>query len=134
MKIELYDAPTLSHIPDSSANLVSWSPLPCIAGGQELYTGKYTAGACNDPRLGSEIAFPWHEYTPSNGYGVPDPATAVNNVIPGGYYQVSAGDGAGSGVYFGNLMQDPQGVGPPQHWFVSGGTTHPFHFEFGVKG
>jgi hypothetical protein len=133
MKIELYDGPTLSHIPDSSASLVSWSPLPCIAGGQELYTGRYTASACNDPRLGSEIAFPWHEYTPSNGYGVPDPTTAVNNVIPGGYYQVSAGDAAGSGVYFGNLMQDPQGVGPPQHWFVSGGTTQPFHFEFGDK-
>ena len=31
-------------------------------------------------------------------------------------------------------MQDPQGVGPPQHWFVQGGTTTPFHFEFGVKG
>ena len=133
VKIELYDGPTLSHIPDPSANLVSWSPLPCVAGGQELYTGEYTAGACNDPRLGSEIAFPWHEYTPSNGYGVPDPATAVNNVIPGGYYQVSAGDGAGSGVYFGNLMQDPEGVGPPQHWFVKGGTAEPFHFEFGVK-
>jgi hypothetical protein len=134
IKIELYDGPTLNNIPDPSANLVSWSPLPCIAGGQELYTGKYTAGACNDPRLGSEIAFPWHEYTPSNGYGVPNPATAVSNVILGGYYQVSAGDGAGSGVYFGNLMQDPQGVGPPQHWFVNGGTTNPFHFEFGVKG
>ncbi len=31
-------------------------------------------------------------------------------------------------------MQDPQGVGPPQHWFVQGGTTTTFHFEFGVKG
>ena len=128
IKIELYDGPTLSHIPDSSANLVSWSPLPCIAGGQELYTGKYTASACNDPRLGSEIAFPWHEYTPSTGYGVPGPGTAAS------YYQVSAGDDAGSGIYFANLMQDPQGVGPPQHWFVNGGTTQPFHFEFGVKG
>jgi hypothetical protein len=126
-KIELYDGPTLNNIPDPSANLVSWSPLPCVAGGQELYTGFYTAGACNDPRLGSEIAFPWHEYTPSNGYGAPTPASAH-------YYQVSAGDGAGSGVYFNNLMQDPEGVGPPQHWFVEGGTTTPFHFEFGVKG
>jgi len=127
IKIELYDAPTLNHQPDSSANLVSWSPLPCIAGGQELYTGSNTAGACNDPRLGSEIAFPWHEYVPSTGYGVPNTATP-------NYYQVSAGNGAGSGVYFGNLMQDPQGVGPPQHWFVQGGTTSQFHFEFGVKG
>jgi hypothetical protein len=134
VKIELYSGPTLNNIPDPTATLVSWSPLPCVAGGQELYTGFYTAGACNDPRLGSEIAFPWHEYTPGNGYGVPNPATAVNNVIPGGYYQVTAGGRAGSGVYFGNLMQDPQGVGPPQHWFVQGGTTTPFHFEFGVKG
>ena len=134
MKIELYANATLNNIPDPNANLVSWSPLPCVAGGQELYTGRYTAGACNDPRLGSQIAFPWHEYTPNNGYGVPNPATAVSNVIPGGYYQVSAGGRAGSGVYFGNLMQDPQGVGPPQHWFVNGGTTTPFHFEFGVKG
>ena len=126
-KVELYDGPTLNNIPDPSANLVSWSPLPCIAGGQEFYTGSYTAGFCNDPRLGSEIAFPWHEYTPSNGYGVPSSAAPS-------YYQVSAGDGVGSGVYFNNLMQDPQGVGPPQHWFVQGGTTTPFHFEFGVKG
>jgi len=130
-KIELYDGPTLNHIPDPSANLVSWSPLPCIAGGQEFYTGFYTAGNCNDPRLGSKIAFPWHEYTPSNGYGVPNPTSAVTS----GYYQVSAGGiVAGSGVYYNNLMQDPQGVGPPQHWFVNGGTTTPFHFEFGVKG
>ncbi len=128
IKIELYTNATLNNQVDPSAGPpVSWSPLPCVAGGQELYTGKYDAGACNDPRLGSEIAFPWHEYTPSNGYGVPNSATPS-------YYQVSAGDGAGSGVYFGNLMQDPQGVGPPQHWFVQGGTTTPFHFEFGVKG
>ncbi|HXX72943.1 MAG TPA: carboxypeptidase-like regulatory domain-containing protein [Candidatus Acidoferrales bacterium] len=130
-KIELYDGPTLNHIPDPSANLVSWSPLPCIAGGQEFYTGFYTAGNCNDPRLGSKVAFPWHEYTPSNGYGVPNPTTALTS----GYYQVAAGtDVAGSGLYYNNLMQDPQGVGPPQHWYVQGGTTTPFHFEFGVKG
>src|SRR5208337_2325891 len=59
MKIELYANATLNNIPDPNANLVSWSPLPCVAGGQELYTGRYTAGACNDPRLGSQIAFPW---------------------------------------------------------------------------
>ena len=34
----------------------------------------------------------------------------------------------------GLLTQDPQGVGPPQNWFVQGETTTPFHFEFGVKG
>ena len=130
-KVELYDGPTLNNIPDPSANLVSWSPLPCVAGGQEFYVGFYTAGNCNDPRLGSEIAFPWHEYTPSNGYGVPTPATASAH----GYYQVSAGGVvAGSGVYYENMMQDPEGVGPPQHWYVQGGATTPFHFEFGVKG
>ena len=79
------------------------------------------------PTLGSKIAFPWHEYTPGNGYGVPSAASPS-------YYQVSAGGPLGSGIYFNNLMQDPQGVGPPQHWFVQGGTTTPFHFEFGVKG
>jgi hypothetical protein len=26
------------------------------------------------------------------------------------------------------------GVGPPQQWYVQGGTTNPFKFEFGVKG
>ena len=127
IKIELYDAPTLNHIPDPSANLVSWSPLPCIAGGQEYYTGKYTAGACNDPRLGANIAFPWHEYVPWNGYGVPTPGAPS-------FYQVAAGGPLGSGAYSAQMTQDPQGVGPPQHWFVQGGTTTPFHFEFGVKG
>jgi hypothetical protein len=130
IKIELYDSPTLSHIPSSNATLVSWSPLPCVAGGQEFYIGKYTTSSCNDPRLGSNVAFPWHEYTPANGYGVPS-ATLAPTV---GYYQVSAGGALGSGQYFGNDMQDPMGVGPPQHWFVQGGTTTPFHFEFGVKG
>ena len=38
MKIELYDSPTLSNIPDPSAGPpVSWTPLPCTAGGQEKY-------------------------------------------------------------------------------------------------
>ena len=32
------------------------------------------------------------------------------------------------------LASDPQGVGPPQKWFVAGGTTNPFHYEFGLKG
>ena len=117
VKIELYDAPTLNHIPDSSAHLVSWSPLPCVAGGQNLfYGGGDNAGACGDPRLGSSIAFPWHEYTTTNGY--------VSTVSLG----------ADNGAAIGLLTTDPQGVGPPQTWFVNGGTTTPFHFEFGVKG
>jgi len=63
IKIELYDAPTLSNIPSPNANLVSWSPLPCIAGGQEQYYGGTHAANCGDPRMGSLIAFPWHEYS-----------------------------------------------------------------------
>jgi hypothetical protein len=30
--------------------------------------------------------------------------------------------------------RSPREVGPPQYWFVQGGRTTPFHFEFGVKG
>jgi hypothetical protein len=126
VKVELYDGPTLSHIPDSTAKLVSWSPLPCVAGGQQLYTGIYTAGACGDPRNGGAIAFPWHEYVPSNGYGSPSAAAPS-------FYQVST-DAAGLLNPNGIKTQDPMGVGPPQNWYVVGGTTTPFHFEFGVKG
>src|SRR5208283_4473928 len=68
IKIEFYDAPTLSNIPDPSANLVSWSPIPCVAGGQDLFFPKQSAVSCGDPTTGSQIAFPWHEYTPCNGY------------------------------------------------------------------
>ena len=121
IKIELYDGPTLNHIPDSKANMVSWSPLPCIAGGQETYYNALHAGFCGDPREGGQIAFPWHEYVPSNGYFAGASPTAFN------FYQVSTANG-------GAMTQDPQGVGPPQHWYVQGGTAIPFHFEFGVKG
>jgi len=126
VKVEIYDAPTLNHVPDSSATLVSWSPLPCVAGGQQDYIGKYTASSCNDPRLGGEIAFPWHEYVPSTGYFAGASPSASE------FYQVSTG--ASDGSQSGKLTQDPMGVGPPQHWFVQGGTTQSFHFEFGLKG
>jgi hypothetical protein len=132
VKIEIYDGATLNHIPDTSANMVSWSPLPCVAGGQQHYYGRRHAGLCDDPRLAAKVAFPWHEYTggpgatllglPQNGYGDPK--------LP--FYQVSAGDTLGT--YSADSFQDPMGVGPPQHWYVQGGTTNPFHFEFGVKG
>ena len=112
IKIELYDNPTNNHMPDPSANLVSWSPLPCIAGGQTSYVGGSHAGSCGDPRLGSSIAFPWHEYKTSNGY---------------------TSNGVSTSKY-GDKTSDPQGVGPPQHWFVNGGSTDPFHFQFGAKG
>ncbi|MGA2784406.1 MAG: hypothetical protein ABSF09_06885, partial [Candidatus Bathyarchaeia archaeon] len=125
IKVELYDSPTSNHIPASTARMVSWSPLPCVAGGQQRYYGRDDAGFCDDPRLAASVAFPWHEYVPSNRYGDGYPTT-----LP--FYQVSAGDTLGTYATFN--FQDPQGVGPPQHWFVQGGTTTPFHFEFGVKG
>jgi hypothetical protein len=145
VKIELYNAPTNNHIPDPSAGPpVSWSPLPCVAGGQERFFPKRDAGYCNDPRFGDNIAFPWHEYVPTNGYGSPSApggATVANGEVMTnhGFYQVASdgilGGGTGTPVNYGNLYtQDPMGVGPPQHWFVTGGTTTPFHFEFGVKG
>jgi len=137
IKIELYDSPTLSNIPDPSANLVSWSPLPCVAGGQEMYEGNTNAFTfCGDPRMGDNIAFPWHEYTPSNGYYAGASTPGANPL----FYETSTGGGFGNSGVGGNtaqinkLTQDPQGVGPPQHWYVIGGTTTPFHYEFGVKG
>ena len=120
VKIELYDAPTLNHVPDRNAKLVSWSPLPCVAGGQNLYVGEGdNAGSCGDPRLGSSIVFPWHEYTTANGYETDETGVSI---------------GGNKGSAIGLLTTDPQGVGPPQTWFVKGATTMPFHFEFGVKG
>jgi hypothetical protein len=121
VKIELYSGPTLNNQPDPSAQLVSWSPLPCVAGGQNFYYGWGHAGECGDPRTAGEVAFPWHEYTPADGYGFPSAGSAS-------YYQVSAGNAAGL------LLQDPMGVGPPQTWFVQGDTADPFHFQFGDVG
>jgi len=128
IKIELYDGVTLSNIPDPSAQLVSWSPMPCVAGGQGMYFGRRHAGLCGDPRLGSEIAFPWHEYSTVNPLAYQDPPnlfTGIKNGYVNDTSQVNS---------IGLLTSDPQGVGPPQQWFVIGGTTTPFHFEFGVKG
>jgi hypothetical protein len=129
IKIELYNSFTVDHIPAVSTTMVAWSPLPCVAGGQENYFNKRDAGYCGDPRLGGEIAAPWHEYVPTNGYY----AGTAPGTSPGpGFYQVSTGNN--NGVQINKMTQDPEGVGPPQHWFVQGGTTTPFHFEFGVKG
>ncbi|MGP8070021.1 MAG: carboxypeptidase-like regulatory domain-containing protein [Candidatus Bathyarchaeia archaeon] len=131
MKIELYSNATLSNQVDPSAGpSVSWSPLPCTAGGQEDYLGYGAAGLCGDPHDGSAIAFPWHEYSTVNGntYGdVPNPFDGAAN----GYTRdVAISSTLGNTL----LTSDPEGVGPPQQWFVDGGTTTPFHFEFGVKG
>ena len=132
VKIELYDAPTLTNIPDPSANIVSWSPLPCVAGGQDFYFPKGHAGSCGDPTAGTQIAFPWHEYVlnaPTNGFLAYGAGQGV---------QVSRSFNAAAcpptGTASSCLTSDPQGVGPPQSWHVQGGTTTPFHFEFGVKG
>ena len=72
--------------------------------------------------MGSQIAFPWHEYTTSNDYLAQE---VSKSCFIGIICSPSVKD---------LLTQDPQGVGPPQNWFVKGGTTDPFHFEFGVKG
>jgi hypothetical protein len=129
IKIEIYDRPTLNHKPDRRGRMASWSPLPCVAGGQEQYFNGRHAGKCGDPRLGGQIAFPWHEYTNNNGY--------FSGLVPWtpslmGFYGVATG--ASGASQSAKMTQDPQGVGPPQHWYVQGGTTTPFHFQFGSKG
>jgi hypothetical protein len=147
MKIELYSNPTLSNIVDPSAGApVSWSPLPCTAGGQEKYYGRRAAGLCGDPRDGSEIAFPWHEYEPNtlntvyNEFGTPFQGTSNGYIrdVSESVFEGSAATAFAPVTQAGGTTvartADPEGVGPPQSWFVSGGTTTPFHFEFGVKG
>jgi hypothetical protein len=117
IKIELYDSPTAGHVPASNATMVSWSPLPCVAGGQDLYKPGEDAAACGDPRdVDGGIAFPWFEWT--NG---------ANN-----------GVGGAGGVYRSDSTPygtDPQGVGPAQEWYVVyDGVNDVFHYEFGAKG
>ena len=131
VKVELYNSPTITHIPNSQSNMVSWSPVPCVAGGQGEYSGDAGhAAGCGDPRDGSEIAFPWHEYSTVSGPAYNDPPSLFTG-NENGYV-----DDVSESGFFGNtqLTSDPMGVGPPQHWYVLGGTTTPFHFEFGVKG
>jgi hypothetical protein len=153
MKVELYSNPTLSNIVDPSAGApVTWSPLPCVAAGQEDYYGGRAAGLCGDPRDGSEIAFPWHEYSTVSGNApqyndFPNPFMGLQNgysrdvaesVCEGATGSVSYSVATPGAINCGNnvkvLTSDPQGVGPPQSWYVAGGTTTPFHFEMGVKG
>src|SRR5208283_4725427 len=138
IKVEFYDAPTLTNIPDPSAHLVSWSPLPCVAGGQDVFFPKGSVSGCGTPSIASQIAFPWHEYilnagpTPTgNGfdnYGAHEGVQVSESALKKG------ADGCGMIVTNNCLTTDPQGVGPPQLWVVQSGTTTPFHFEFGVKG
>ena len=106
VKIELYDKPTVNHVPSSNSTLVSWSPLPCVAGGQAGYNAGEDAAACNDPRSPSNlISFPWNDW-PGNA---------------GGVFQGGA------------QSTDPQGVGPAQTWYVKQNEDK-FHYEFGAKG
>jgi hypothetical protein len=111
IKIELYSAPTKTHMPNATAGTpVSWSPLPCVAGGQNHYYPGNDADACGDPRtVTGGIAFPWFEWDLPSGAG--------------GVYQ-STDTPTGT---------DPQGVGPAQTWFVTMGDDI-FHYEFGAKG
>ena len=134
IKIELYDQPTGSNLPFDgdyskiNTHMVSWSPLPCVAGGEDKYQAGRWAGQCGDPRVASQVAFPWHEYLVHGSY-----MGTVDGLASSAY----SGDLAVSGTTTTPstaLTTDPQGVGPAQNWFVAGGTTTPFHFEFGKKG
>lgn len=129
IKIEIYSTnPTVnvgSPLPAANSKLVSWSPLPCVtAGPGALYMGgnTYDASTCGGTWLpgtsygSSYVAFPWVEY--GNPYFNPTTATASSQF---------------NGVYF-KPPVDEQGVGPAQQWFVQGGTTTPFSFQFGEKG
>jgi len=141
MKIELYANATLSNIVDPSAGpAVSWSPLPCVAGGQETYDGSGDAANCGDARTGSQIAFPWHEYSPVNPTVYNDQNSPTPNFLGSKNYVRDVAESNAcpvNGYYLGTctaLTSDPEGVGPPQSWYVNGGTTNPFRFEFGLKG
>ncbi len=149
MKIELYDQPTNNHAPqDSSGNAlvpVSWSPLPCVAAGQDVWRGGTDAQGCaksnsnhvGDPRFASQIAFPWHEWLTSDGFpGMSNGYTYDFSLSADPQLQSASFPAAipSAGDNTGMLTTDPQGVGPAQNWFVKGGTSDPFHFEFGMKG
>jgi hypothetical protein len=137
IKIELYDQPTNNHNPqDSSGNTivpVTWSPLPCVAGGQDFYRGGTDMQGCGDPTTASQIAFPWHEWLTSDGFpGAPGFSYdfSLSQTPRFGPAAIPGSNGGNTGM----LTTDPAGVGPAQNWFVVGGSSDPFHFEFGVKG
>jgi hypothetical protein len=107
IKIELYNAPTVNNVPSSNSSLVTWSPLPCVAGGQAAYVAGLTANACGDPRAASTIAFPYHDSPQGAGAVFQGPTSSA----------------------------DPQGVGPAQNWYVvANGVNDQFSYEFGSKG
>lgn len=128
IKIEIYSTnPTVnvgSPLPAANSKLVSWSPLPCVTAGPgaNYIAGSNDASDCGGTWSGntgySYVAFPWVEY--GNPYFNPTITTNPNN-------------NQFNGVYF-KPPVDEQGVGPAQQWFVQGGTTIPFSFQFGEKG
>jgi hypothetical protein len=122
IKIELYDKPTQTHVPNSTTGPVSWSPLPCVAEGQNNYLPGADADTdcTGDPRtVTGGLSFPWHEWQAS----MPWETTPTGAGAKGVYYSTS------------NPGTDPQGVGPAQKWYVVGnGVNDKFHYEFGAKG
>ena len=107
--------------------MVSWTPS--LRSGRS--GGLFQLSGCwllQDPRLGGNIACPWHEYVPSNGYfaGVSLRHSTFTKSRPDKLvHRVSARV----------LEQRRIRRGWSSTALVcSGGTTTPFHFEFGVKG
>jgi hypothetical protein len=113
IRIELYDDATLHHVPNSSAKMVSWSPLPSIAAGQENLLGTTSSdgpqlsGADSGMRGPQDVgpAQRWlvergttpfqFEFGVKGEYGAPRDldgmipqlyATWVNGLTPGRYY------------------------------------------------
>jgi hypothetical protein len=99
VKIELYSGPTLSHLPDPSAQMVSWSPLPSLDA--EKNTIRETKGP-QDVGPPQRWFVEWgtlrpflFEFGARGEYGAPSDldgmvpqvyATWVNGLTPGRYY------------------------------------------------
>jgi len=128
IKIEIYNQPTVGSKVANASALVSWSPLPCIAGANGAYMGAYTtddASECGTAYGSTVTAFPWHEYGTWT-------TVASSSSLWTGYNTL---------IY--NTNVDEQGVGPAQSWSVPGpwntapqdtNPLDPFYYQFGVKG
>ena len=129
IKIELYDAPTVNHSQTQthngfmvSATMRGGRPRALTTLGVMQATATTHDSAATLRSHGMNTRQQWIRVRRQ-------PASA--QLLSG----LNGADRIGSGLDLRLLIiQDPQGVGPPQHWFVQGGTTTPFHFEFGVKG
>jgi hypothetical protein len=113
IRIELYDAPTLNHIPDRSANLVSWS------GGFEANISTerpHDVGPPQDWLVEGGTKLPFHfEFGMKGEYGAPRDidgmvpqlyATWVNGLTPGRYYARAWVDGYGQSAVDGSTFQE----------------------------